>query len=268
MPAAKVIDRAFPDFGLLNPPDAPSTANYLNWLRSRRARGLAVEAAIPGSSTQIKWRGRKGLPQSEVRVVASNGRIWTGEAQTARQVFPDLSQLSPAERPNENVLSVALKLTHGSFDYFTGGDLAFDTHDGRRPWADVETPVAQVTGRVEVATANHHGYFDAVGPAFVKSLDAQVYIIQGWHLSHPGPAQLERMLGQWPGEKGRDVFALETLQQNRAFNSRFVRSLKSLQGHVVVRVAPDGNSYRVFVLNSGNENDEVIGEFGPYICRS
>ena len=267
MPATKVIDRGFPDYRLLTPPDAPATANYLAWLRSRQARGLAVEAARPGSSTQIKGRGRAGLPSFQVRIVAADGVVWTGEKQSVRRVVPDPSRLGAAQHSDENIHSVALKISYGHFAYFSGGDLAFDTQDGRRPWADVETPAVRATGRVDVATADHHGYFDAVGPEFVKSLDAQVYIIQAWHLTHPGPAQLERMLGKWPGEKGHDVFALESLPQNRDFNSRFVSLLKSSQGHVVVRVAPDSKTYRVFVLNSGSEENEVIGEFGPYLCR-
>ena len=267
MPAAVVIDRAFPDFGLMSPPDAPFTSNYLGWLNSRRSRGLRVEAARAGSSTQIGWRGKKGLPFLETRIVASSGAVWTGEGEGASSLFPDLSGMAPRERPSENLCSIALKLTYGKFSYFTGGDLNFDTHDGRRPWADVETPVARATGRVEVATANHHGYFDAVGPDFIKALDAQAYIIQAWHVSHPGPAQFERLIGAWPGEAPHDVFALESLPENRIFNSRFAKSLRSSQGHVVVRVAPDGLTYRIFVLDSANENDEVIGTFGPYSCR-
>ena len=268
MPATVVIDRAFPDFGLIEPPKAAFTSNYLGWLHSRRARNRRVEAARAGSSTQIEWRGQRSLPPLEARIIASNGAVWTGEGESARSLFPDFSQMADDVRPSENICSIAMKLSYGNFSYYSGGDLNYDTHDDRRPWADVETPVVRATGRVEVATANHHGYFDAVGPEFVKALDAQAYVIQAWHVSHPGPAQFERMLGQWPGEKGRDVFALESLPQNRAFNSRFAKSLKSSQGHVVVRVAPDGKTYRIFVLNSGSEDDEVIGEYGPYICRT
>jgi beta-lactamase superfamily II metal-dependent hydrolase len=268
MPAVKVIDRAFPDFGSMPPLDAPFASNYLAWLRSRVARGLAVEAARAGSTSQITWRKAAGLPRLEARVVATSGRVWTGSGEDSALVIRDPAGLSRAELPSENQLSIALRIDYGRFSYYTGGDLNFDTHDGRMPWNDVETPVARATGRVEVATANHHGYFDAVGPEFVRSLDAQAYIIQSWHLSHPGPAQLERMLGAWPGQKPRDVFALEMLPVNRAFNSRFVGKLRSTQGHVVVRVAPDGESYRIYVLNSLNEHDEIVGEFGPYRCRA
>jgi len=267
VPATKVIDRAFPHYGALPPPSAAFASNYLAWLGSRVTRGLAVEAARAGSGTQIVFRRGPPALTAEARIIASSGEVWTGSGEGARSVFPELSDVPLAERPSENQRSIALKLTYGKFAYFTGGDLNFDTQDGLRPWADVETPAASVTGRVEVATANHHGYFDAVGPEFVRLLDAQAYVVQAWHQSHPGPAQIERMLGAWPGRKARDVFALESLAVNRAFNSRFAPLLKSSQGHVVVRVSPGGATYMIYVLDSSNEDDEVLGAFGPYVCR-
>jgi len=56
----------------------------------------------------------------------------------------------------------------------------------------------EACGRVEVAAADHHAYFDACGPQFTKSLDAQAYVIPSWHVTHPAQAQLERLIGAWP----------------------------------------------------------------------
>jgi hypothetical protein len=39
---------------------------------------------------------------------------------------------------------------------------------------------------------------------------------------------------------------------------------KSYGGHVVIRVAPGGDQYEVYVLNDADERREVLKRFGPY----
>ena len=41
----------------------------------------------------------------------------------------------------------------------------------------------------------------------------------------------------------------------------------STQGHVVIRVAPGGASYRVFVLDDSDEAMRVKAVFGPYASQ-
>jgi len=49
-----------------------------------------------------------------------------------------------------------------------------------------------------------------------------------------------------------------------AVNERLVGRLRSVAGHVVVRVAPGGASYNVDVVDDRDEFDRVIATFGPY----
>lgn len=265
MPALTVIDRSFPDYGDL-PPVGEFARNYLAWLDSRRRAGRRVERAEVGSDRQIGLRSPEKYPDFSVRVLAANGRVWTG-VRGVLELFPHVQKLPVHDRPNENMCSIALHLRYGRFSYFSGGDLTAETRDGRLPWMDVESPVAEAAGRVDVALANHHGYFDSCGPGFTKALDAQVYVIPAWHVTHPGPAQIERLLGAWPGQKLRDVFSTELLPANRLFNDRWTSELRGTQGHVVVRVAADRAAFRVFVLDSTRENGPVVSASGPYATR-
>src|SRR5262245_16158496 len=218
MPAAVVIDRSYPDYGALRPLDAPFATNYLAWLDARRRSGRRVERLDVGSDQQIRLRDAERHANFSVRALAANGRVWTRMGSNSRSLFPDLATVPADDRPTENVCSIALLVSYGRFSYFAGGDLAADTRDGRLPWMDVETPVVRAARRVEVAAANHHGYFDACGPEFTKVLDAQAYVISAWHVTHPGQAQIERLIGAWPGIKPRDVFLTEMLPANRQFN--------------------------------------------------
>jgi hypothetical protein len=268
MPAQTVIDRSFPDYGQLPPPKDLFATNYLAWLTARRRQGKRTERLQIGSVQQIRLRSSLKGPAFSVRGIAANGRVWTGIGEESRSVFPDLASVASADYPSENDCSIALRIEYGDFSYFTGGDLNADTHDGRQPWLDVEAPVTKACGRVEVAVADHHAYFDACGPQFVKNLDAQAYIIPSWHITHPGQAQLERLVGAWPNVKHHDVFATEMLPANRLLNARWVNDMRSKQGHIVVRVAADGRSCRIYVLDSTTELDSVTLTCGPYACRA
>lgn len=268
LPIGTVIDRSFPDFGMLPPPAAPFAANYLSYLAARRLRGRAVERADIGSVQQIKFERTPPLPDCTIRILAARGVVWTGHGRGGRALFGRKAMTAGAGRPTENCLSTALRLTYGRFSYYTGGDLSCDTQDGQFPWLDVETPVSAVSQRTEVATANHHGYFDACGARFVQHLDPQAFIIQAWHVTHPGQAQLQRLLGDWPSARTRRaVFATDLLPANAALNARFVSGIRSRRGHVVVRVAAGGDSFRILICDSAVENAPVLADFGPYFCR-
>jgi hypothetical protein len=259
MPIATVIDRAYPDYSAAPLPDAPYARNYIDYLKHRVANGRTVQSARVGSDNQILSTD----PISKARILSANSTVWNGgNNQTTT------SMRTPGDPAIENNFCVATRFTYGRFSYFAGGDLNFDTHDGRDPKLDVESPVTRAAGRTEVAAADHHGYFDACGPEFAHSLDAQTYIIQAWDVGHPGTAQIQRLLGAWSADKAtHDVFATDILPTNQLTNRRFVPLLKSTRGHVVVRVALSGGAYQIFVLDSSNEEANITAAFGPYICR-
>jgi hypothetical protein len=254
MLADVVIDRGYPDYASLPLIPAPFAKNHRAWLDARTAKGRRVERASVGSRTQVVPR-RSGA--FELRFVGGDGRVWTGEGETSRTMLADRSLWNAEAMPGENHFSLAMVLSCGRFRYFAGGDLSADTHDGAYPWLDTESPVVRAAGRVDVAAANHHGYFDACGPAFVQALDADAYVVPAWHATHPAMATLQRMEGAWAANsKLRDVYVTRLVAESRAINARFLPGLRSSEGHVVVRVRSDG-TYRIFVTDSTDEQDRI-----------
>ena len=118
----------------------------------------------------------------EIRALAANGEVWTGHGSETRSLFPPLDTLKPNELPTENACSIALRVSYGAFRYYIGGDLTCDTNFGAAPWMDVETAVAKVAGPLSVSALDHHGYFDATCPDFVRYMRSRVYILQSWRL--------------------------------------------------------------------------------------
>src|SRR6266702_2339946 len=268
LPIGTCIDRAFPHYAPNQQPPASAKA-YLDFLQNRVRDGKPVEAARVASSDHVVQRNHPAA-SFRARILAANGNIWNPKTNS---VDAHLANVSAAGNAHgyENNFSVATRFDYGAFSYFTGGDLDCDTFDGHMPELDTETPVVRACGRVEVAVADHHGYFDACGPAFFQALNAQAYIVPSWDIGHPGSAQMQRMEGAWDFNDSKavhDVFTLELLPQNALINRRFSGQLKSQIGHLVVRVAAGGTNYQIYSLDSTQETSPITGVFGPYTCRA
>jgi hypothetical protein len=69
----------------------------------------------------------------------------------------------------------------------------------------------------------------------------------------------------YPGP--RDVFATNMLEANRLVIGTLMDRLKSSQGHVVLRVDPGGDFYRVIILDDSAETFIVKAVYGPYHSR-
>lgn len=268
LPIRTLIDRGFPDYGYPAPFPAPFANNYRAYVDWRRSQGQSCERLRAGAADQLVLRhAGADYPGFAIRNIAVNGLIWTGKDQAVESIVPELARLARADYPDENMCSIALRISYGGFDYYTGGDLACSTAEGTQPWRDVETPVARATGPVDVAVSNHHGYFDAVGPESVRVLQPRVWVVPAWHVTHPGIAQLERMLSErlYPGP--RNIFITDLADAAALLNQRFLSRVSSSSGHVVVRVEPGGARYRVYVTGNQDESDTIVAVFGPYDCR-
>jgi beta-lactamase superfamily II metal-dependent hydrolase len=261
IPIGKMIDRGFPGYNYPVAVTDPAALNYAAFARSISLAGTQLERMKVGSSRQISLRRPQGkYSEFGVRIVAGDGEVWTGEGESSKRLFPPEAKLGPNPPSMENGCSIALKISYGKFSYFTGGDLNCDTNYGTDPWRDVET----AAGQVSVSTCNHHGYFDATGPEFVKAVRPRVWILQSWHASHPAMSTLANMYSPilYPGP--RDVFCLGLNPAAELACARFTDLFKSRQGHVVVRVVPGGTEFRVFVVDDGDESGTVKAAFGPY----
>lgn len=260
-----LIDRGFPDYDYPSMLKAPFADNYRAFVKARIAAGKRVERFRAGSASQIAARGHRpvALP-FEVRNLAVNGEVWSGEGERTLKLFPPLAALPAADWPTENSCSAAIRIGYGKFSYFTGGDLTSYTEDGALPWRDVLGPAARAAGRVSVATADHHGMFDGLNAEVVRSLRPRAWVIQAWHLAHPDMLQMERMLSERLYAGPRDLFATNLMRENFLANERLAKRMRSHEGHVVVRVPPGGTQFYVAVIDNLGETDRVKLVAGPY----
>jgi beta-lactamase superfamily II metal-dependent hydrolase len=257
----KVIDRGYDYL----PP--PADALFQRYRAAIASSHLAVERAEPGSRTQIADRAAADVDATRfhVRIVAANDRVWTGRGDETAVRFPALDAIpNPDDRPTENMCSVALRISYGAFDYFTGGDMPGYPVPGAAAWHDLETAVAKAIGRTDVHVVNHHGSIEEENPAFLATLRSRVMVVPAWQATHPSPDVLKRMLSRRVYPEPRDIFITQFRKETKATIGARATQVQADHGHIVIRVEPGGARYWVIVLDDEDPELRVLSTHGPY----
>jgi hypothetical protein len=262
---ATLLDRGWPDYNFPAPLEDAATKNYRAFVQWQVAhRGLKAERFTPGRNDQVVLRhDPKKYPDFEFRNVGANGEIWTGVGTITRRHFPALEAVPRADWPTENMCSTSFRLSYGKFDFFNGGDIPGIPFEGFPQWHDVETPVAKAVGPVEAAILDHHGYIDSQNEFLVATLRPRVWLLSVWDSGHPTARVWHRLNSTrvYPGP--RQVFATDLHPGVRQVISG-IEQLASDRGHIVLRVSPGGQEFRVVIVDDSSESHRVTKVFGPY----
>jgi hypothetical protein len=270
LPINTLIDRAAPSYDYpvdlhvcTQGSDGLSLSNYLSFAEYRMKHGQAVVGLKPGALDQIKLGQADAFPSFHIRNIASSGIIWTGARDETQYYIPKgaITDCRFDENPFSNVLTFA----YGRFKYYSGGDIPGVPNYTQPWWRDVETPVSAVVGPVDVMLLDHHGNRDSTNENILRNLQPRVIVQENWLSPQPGEEVVTRMAskGLYPGP--RDVFSTGMSPESRDVIGPIMDSIyKSYGGHVVIRVAPGGDQYEVYVLNDADKRREVVKRFGPY----
>jgi hypothetical protein len=151
--------------------------------------------------------------------------------------------------PSENDYSIAFVLTLGDFAFYSGGDLGGEdtkAHTGGRGghekrhdvYDDVETPIKDAVGNVEVMRVDHHGSPHSTNDAFVEALRPEVAIVScggGNAFHHPSPDVVARLQAFGP------VFVTSGLAKDWKGRADAPR----VEGDITIAVSADGATYVV-----------------------
>lgn len=271
IPASTFLDRGYPSYDYPKPLTAEHILNYRKFVEHQvAAKGARAERFQAGRSDQITLTRRPAdYPDFRIQNLAVNGDVWTGKGSESKAHFPPLESLEGKPLPSENASSLAFKLSYGAFDYYTGGDIV-GVPVGKMPeWFDLETPLAQVIGPVEVAISNHHAYRDSMNETFLRRLSPRVLITLSWSQNHPHETTFPRLISKEILKEPCDLFMTSLVASTRDIlgSENIDRHFKSYQGHVVIRVEPGGKQFQVFVLNDQSEDRILLASFGPYPCK-
>lgn len=271
----KLLDRGEFD----NPPSSDwfsSTTNYNNYVKFAKwaatSQGTVREKVRVGANDQIVMVHKPSATDAfEVRNLAAGGYVWTGTGTESATRLPSTAELkkmgsSDAGQCGENVMSVALHVRLGAFDWFTGGDCQYN---GRSTYAykDIEAPIAKVMKKVEAMKANHHCTANTNSAELLAVLRPDVLVASSWRDVQPRAETMTRFIKANSEVK---IFATNLTDNNKATlaSQGFdIGRMSAISGHIVLRVHPSGSRFWVYVLDDSDESYKVSKAFGPYNCQ-
>lgn len=235
----RIVDRGWPDYNYPSSSQVNSSnsglPNYITFMGDRNTEGKVNEKFVVGSTSQFTLLNDKRY-DFKVMNLAGNLEYWNGS---------NISKY-PMTTNDENEYSLAIRISYGKFDWYTGGDLKNEGY---------EEVISKVAGATDVVVCNHHAYSDAMHASFVKNMDATAWIVPCWDYYHPQPDPLQRMLAESAGGE-KLVFSAGLVESNRFRLGENGKKIKA--GHIMVRVYEGGDTFQIFVLNDSDEYYEII----------
>ena len=258
------FDHEYPEHGKYRTEEAPVMKMMETFVARAKARdGTVQEPFRVGALDQIALRHDANGAFAKlfhVRNLCANGVMWTGRGTETRDVAAAHLKAG-GHNPDQNLLSLGVVISYGPFRFCSAGDANGGWKTGPDAWTDYETLLGPVVGPVDVCKENHHGWRETMPPAFVRAVRAAVYVDNVWEPFHFQAQQMETLTDRslYPG--ARMVFPTYVFDRSRVEHAGapWWRDLPPMGGHVVVKVAPGGASYRVFTLSPYDEELRVTG---------
>ena len=260
------FDRGWPDFN--DPiPDERCDPNCYVLMRKvypylMERDGLKMEKFNVGAVNQVAMRkDAAAYPSFSITNITGNGKIRCRNGEV-RDLYAELHN---AKRLNENGMSLGLLVQYGPFRFYTAGDFSDNPKlpDGSR--RNIEAELAKELDPVDVAKVNHHAHH-SMPTELVAALQARVWTACMWDQLHITADSLTRLSDRaaYPGPR---LIAPAVFSPERRFEDEgkdFVRDIAPEAfdaGHVVLTVAPGGNTYTVAYVTADNESMKVTGAY-------
>ncbi len=175
-----------------------------------------------------------------------------------------------------NPASAGFHISYGNFDLLSAGDLE------KKPQNHLAYYYRDfMDSGLDVFKANHHLNINSWGSKMRELLDPRVivahttgihqpdiptlhYIMEG---ELPEGANPDHYKGDWSRKLTweKDIFV--TNADASVLENESIRKLAGSNGHIVVRVAPGGDEYYVYMLDDNNFEYKVKAIHGPYKCK-
>ncbi len=185
-----------------------------------------------------------------------------------------LETIIPSETQNfsGNPASAGFHIRYGNFDYMTAGDLETAPQNRLAYYYRDYLP-----GGLDVFKANHHFNLNSWGSQMRAQLDPRVILA---HITKKDQPDWTIVKGIKTGIGGTDKDGKDITYKTGYENDIFFTNLDESQqtnenaayltdynGHIVVRVAPGGGQYYVYMLDDTNFYYKVRAIYGPYNCK-
>lgn len=252
----KILDRGYPgyyDDTSILPPESLSTSEYLGFIKYAQTQGTKMERFKVGEKNQISMTGSdasKYASAFSILNICGNGAVVAADSSTGG------ISVSATDITEENPASCGFHMKYGKFDYVACGDLT------SAPQNKMAKYVAATISHLEGFKANHHLNSNSWGSQMIATKFApDVVISESFSSTAPYVPIVEREL------PGKDFYFTSVHPDSVKENPAVFAKCKAVEGHIVIRVAPGGSQFMVYVLDPSDFNYKIKSINGPYICK-
>ena len=260
------FDRGWPDFNdpipdeLCDEECLPHIKDTIAYLGERD--GLTMERFRVGAVNQVAMRhDAAAYPTFSIVNITGNGKILCRD----RSVRDLYAEMHDAEKLDENGMSLGLLVQYGPFRFFSAGDFSDKIRLPDGSCRDIEAELAKELDPVDVAKMNHHGW-RSMPKQLVAALRARVWAACVWDKLHMTADALEnvcsRSIYQGPRLVAPTVFT--PARRIEDAGSPYLADIapESFEaGHVVLTVAPGGETYSIVYVTADDESMTVTGAY-------
>ena len=267
----RYFDHQYPNKGMYGGNDT-CIKLVSDWLAVQKGKGLVCEPFKVGALNQIALQRDPGkYANFSIRNICANGRLWDGK-DGERDLVGEYVAQTGAKRIAENTLSLGFVMQYGKFRFWTGGDTQNIPKSKKSPGLAYEDMVGARVGPVTLCKMNHHGCSNAMSEAFVRAVRAQAYVSCIWCPGQVVEQTLSRMASR-EIHTGFDPLILPNLmpkcQAERYKGRDFMKNIATKgPAHVVVKVLPGGDAYRVYLLEAHDESMRILDRFDRTVVSS
>lgn len=243
-----------------------SYANFIYWART--AKGLRVERAKNGSTTQIKMvNDAAKYPTFKVQINAVNGEYWNGS-----ESIDPYGESKPAENGN----SISFLMSYGNFDYLASGDAGANTK--------IENNLAKsINKKIEAMKSHHHFSWDTMSATSMKIYQPKVVVSQSFYDHQPDMGHswtcggmsyasnsnqaFQKAWASYGADEDKNWYFTNIHPKTAEVYPAEVAKVRSRNGHVVIRVKEGGSEFYVYVLDDTDSKYNVKQIDGPFSCH-